>query len=63
MDYHEGKYAMDSDAYMECEAEHLIEWAINDELTEQEFIDKHLHFMSERDRESILQDFRNLQTK
>jgi hypothetical protein len=63
MDYHEGKYAMDSDAYMECEAEHLIEWAINDELTEAEFVDKHLHFMGERDRESILQDFRDLQTK
>lgn len=61
MDYHEGKYATDSDAYMECEAEHLIEWAINDGLTEGEFVDKHLHFMGERDRENILQDFRDLQ--
>jgi len=63
MDYHEGKYAMDSDAYMECEAEHLIEWAINDGLTEAEFIENHLHFMSEEDRESILQDFRQLKDK
>lgn len=61
MDYHEGKYAMDSDAYMESEAEHLIEWAINDGLTEGEFVDKHLHFMSEEDRENILQDFRDSQ--
>ena len=61
MDYYEGKYAMDSDAFLESEGDWLVEIAINDNLTEQEFIDRDLYFMSEADKENILQDFRDSQ--
>lgn len=56
--YHYGKYTTDSDAYLETEGDFLVESAIDDNLTEQEFIDRSLYFMSEADKENILQQFK-----
>lgn len=56
-DYHEGLYTLDRQAWFDGELEWAMENAYELELTDEQFLEEYVPFMTEEDKQRVIKDY------